>query len=124
MNNTSNASSSGIGFTGLLTIVFIVLKLCKVITWSWWWVLSPLWISFGLLITVLLTICLTGLLVSIFTAIFGNGIKKKRRKKLNKKIFNNRNSTTLGTNKRFNNSLYSTIEKEMENNEFFDILGR
>ena len=38
-------NGSGIGFTGLLTIVFIVLKLCNVITWSWLWVLSPLWIS-------------------------------------------------------------------------------
>lgn len=38
-------TSSGIGFTGLLTIVFIILKLCGIITWSWWWVLSPLWIS-------------------------------------------------------------------------------
>jgi len=36
-----NESKSGIGFFGLLTIVFIVLKLCKVIDWSWWWVLSP-----------------------------------------------------------------------------------
>ena len=39
----------GIGFTGILTIVFVILKLCKVITWSWWWVLSPLWISWVLL---------------------------------------------------------------------------
>lgn len=39
-------TSGGIGFTGLLTIVFIVLKLTKVINWSWWWVLSPMWISF------------------------------------------------------------------------------
>lgn len=37
--------ASGIGFVGLLTIVFITLKLCGVIQWSWWWVLSPLWIS-------------------------------------------------------------------------------
>lgn len=45
MNNNSNHSTSGIGFTGLLTIVFIVLKLTHVINWSWWWVLSPLWID-------------------------------------------------------------------------------
>ena len=37
-----------IGFCGLLTIVFIVLKLTKVITWSWWWVLSPIWIPIAL----------------------------------------------------------------------------
>lgn len=35
-----------IGFTGLLTIVFIILKLVGVIAWSWIWVLSPIWISF------------------------------------------------------------------------------
>lgn len=44
-------SSGGIGFTGLLQIAFIVLKLCKVITWSWLWVLSPLWISAVLVLT-------------------------------------------------------------------------
>lgn len=44
MNNTS--SSSGIGFAGLLAIVFITLKLCGVIHWPWVWVLSPIWIPF------------------------------------------------------------------------------
>ena len=43
MSEKSN-TSGGIGFCGLLTITFIVLKLCKVISWSWWWVLSPIWI--------------------------------------------------------------------------------
>lgn len=38
-----------ISFAGALTIVFIVLKLCNVIAWSWVWVLSPFWISFILL---------------------------------------------------------------------------
>lgn len=42
------------GFTTLLTIAFIVLKLCNVITWSWWWVLSPLWIPVVLIIFALL----------------------------------------------------------------------
>lgn len=40
-----NSSSGGIGFAELLTIVFITLKLTEVIDWSWWWVLSPMWIS-------------------------------------------------------------------------------
>jgi hypothetical protein len=44
-NNLSSSSSGGIGFVGVLTIVFIVLKLTHVIAWSWWWVLSPLWIG-------------------------------------------------------------------------------
>ena len=46
--NNRNISAGGIGFPGLLTIAFIILKLCNVISWSWWWVLSPLWISTGL----------------------------------------------------------------------------
>lgn len=40
-----NSGGGGISFVGLLTIVFIALKLTHVIAWSWWWVLSPLWIS-------------------------------------------------------------------------------
>ena len=46
----TKASSGGIGFVGALTIAFIVLKLLGKITWSWLWVLSPLWISLALVI--------------------------------------------------------------------------
>ena len=42
------------GFTTLLAIAFIVLKLCNVITWSWLWVLSPLWIPIAITILSLL----------------------------------------------------------------------
>lgn len=49
----SSSSSSGIGFTGLLTIAFVVLKLTKYIDWSWWWVLSPVWISLIIVVAVL-----------------------------------------------------------------------
>lgn len=45
---TVTTISKGIGFTGALTIAFIVLKLCKAIDWSWVWVLSPLWIPTAL----------------------------------------------------------------------------
>ena len=51
----NNNNSSGIGFCGLLTIVFIVLKLVGVIKWSWLWVLSPIWIP-ALIVIVLLVI--------------------------------------------------------------------
>lgn len=55
MGKTSTtASISGIGFTGLLTIVFIVLKLTNVINWSWLWVLSPVWIEIALVIAIIL----------------------------------------------------------------------
>ena len=40
--------NAGSLLTVLLTVVFVVLKLCGVIAWSWWWVLAPLWISAGL----------------------------------------------------------------------------
>ena len=48
--NVSSSSSSGIGFSGLLTIVFIVLKLTGHINWSWVWVLAPLWGGIALVI--------------------------------------------------------------------------
>ena len=50
MSNNTNSNSGGIGFVGLLTLVFITLKLTNVIAWSWLWVLSPIWISFLLVI--------------------------------------------------------------------------
>jgi Flp pilus assembly protein TadB len=52
----NNSSNGGIGFAGLLTVAFIVLKLCGVIAWSWWWVLSPIWISFLFVIAILIVI--------------------------------------------------------------------
>lgn len=42
--STQTTSSDGIGFCGLLTILFIGLKLTDNIDWSWWWVLSPIWL--------------------------------------------------------------------------------
>lgn len=40
----TDSNSGGIGFCGILTIVFITLKLTNFIAWSWWWVLSPMWL--------------------------------------------------------------------------------
>lgn len=57
-NKTNPAG--GIGFTGALTIAFIVLKLCGVIDWSWVWVLSPIWI--------VASICAVIIVVAIFSA--------------------------------------------------------
>lgn len=50
---SSTASSGGIGFTGLLAILFIALKLTGVISWSWLWVLSPIWIPLALVLVAL-----------------------------------------------------------------------
>ena len=52
----SDSSGGGIGFIGLLTLLFITLKLTKVISWSWWWVLSPIWISLILFGIIMLSI--------------------------------------------------------------------
>lgn len=61
MTSSKQTSTGGIGFLGLLTIVFIVLKLCNVISWSWWWVLSPMWIP----IAVAVIICVVCFGISI-----------------------------------------------------------
>jgi membrane protein YdbS with pleckstrin-like domain len=50
-NNEVNVSIGG-GFSGLLFIAFLILKLCNVITWSWWWVTAPLWIPVAFVIVV------------------------------------------------------------------------
>lgn len=51
---SESTSSGGIGFFGLLTVLFIGLKLTGYIAWSWWWVLSPLWLPVALAILFLL----------------------------------------------------------------------
>ena len=61
MNKTevsAKASAGGIGFTGLLTIVFITLKLIGVIDWPWIWVLSPIWISILVVIAIIIVFAL------------------------------------------------------------------
>ena len=55
----NKTKSGGVGFFGLLGIVFITLKLCGIINWSWWLVTLPLWIGVGLWIwTVVICIAL------------------------------------------------------------------
>lgn len=79
--NKQNVTNGGIGFAGLLTIVFIVLKLLGVINWSWWWVLSPLWIS-ALLVLLILAVIFAVIIV------FERIVRKKRNKKLLEKMKN------------------------------------
>lgn len=67
----NNNQSSGIGFTGLLGIVFIILKLCGVISWSWIWVLCPLWIGFA--------IVLVAGLVYVFADVIGKILARRGR---------------------------------------------
>jgi hypothetical protein len=48
-----NKGQSGLGFGGVLLIVFITLKLCHIIAWSWIWVLAPIWIPIAISIIIL-----------------------------------------------------------------------
>lgn len=48
MANTSSSAGGGVGFLGLLFLIFLTLKLTSVITWSWWWVTAPLWGPFAI----------------------------------------------------------------------------
>ena len=59
-NNTS--SSGGIGFGGVLAIVFITLKLIGYIAWSWWWVLAPIWLPILIVLAVLAAIGIIGII--------------------------------------------------------------
>ena len=52
MSESNSASSRGIGFFGLLTIVFIILKLTGYISWSWMWVLAPIWMPIALVVVI------------------------------------------------------------------------
>lgn len=55
-----NVGCSTGSLSSTVFIVFLVLKLCKVINWSWWWIISPIWISAGvyiLTVTVIAIIC-------------------------------------------------------------------
>ena len=49
-SENSRGASSAVSFATLLTVAFVVLKLCNVIDWSWWWVLSPMWIQLSIVI--------------------------------------------------------------------------
>ena len=56
MKENKTTVSGGIGFTGLLQVAFIVLKLTGVIKWSWLWVLSPIWISVALFVLIIIAL--------------------------------------------------------------------
>lgn len=59
---SNNGGKTGMGFFEVLQLVFIVLKLCKVIKWSWVWVLSPTWISLGVAAILLVVVLILELL--------------------------------------------------------------
>lgn len=50
--SSSSRSSGGMGLSGVLAVVFIVLKLVGVIDWSWVWVLCPIWINLIIVVAI------------------------------------------------------------------------
>lgn len=74
MSNNSS-SSGGISAISLLGVAFVVLKLCHVIDWSWWWVTAPFWGAFALLAV--------GAVVYIVIQIFAAWYKSVRKQQRN-----------------------------------------
>lgn len=65
-----------LSLTTILTIIFVILKLCGVLSWSWWWVLSPLWGGVAIFIIV-------AVLISLFSCIVAT-IEERRENKKNR----------------------------------------
>lgn len=62
---TKVVTTSNLGFGSVLTIAFIVLKLCGVISWNWFWVLSPLIFSICLSVLITIILIIIGLVVAL-----------------------------------------------------------
>lgn len=71
----NNNNSSSMGFMSILFVVFLVLKLCKVITWSWWLVTLPLWGGLVLLI-----------IIFVIAAILSVTLERRLRSKTSKSL--------------------------------------
>ena len=67
------AQRGGIGFVGLLTIAFVVLKLVGVISWPWVWVLAPLWISAILSLALVALIVIGAIVWTLFSRAYRKG---------------------------------------------------
>lgn len=63
----STAAGGGVSFFGLLTILFVALKLTGYIAWSWWWVLSPLWLPAVVGVVLFVVCCLVLAIAHLMT---------------------------------------------------------
>lgn len=71
MSDKIQISGSGIGLGGLLFVAFLVLKLCGVISWSWWWVFAPLWIPIALFLGFVIVVAGIAGIVAVIAALSG-----------------------------------------------------
>jgi len=60
MADKIQVGSGGIGLGGLLFVAFLVLKLCGVISWSWWWVFAPLWLPIAIFLGIIIVVAVIG----------------------------------------------------------------
>ena len=65
----TTTSGGGVSICTILFLIFLVLKLCNVINWSWWWVTAPLWIPFVLVLAICLIVFFVGFCIGIFSYI-------------------------------------------------------
>ena len=84
--NTNVALGGGCGFSGLLTIAFIILKLCGVIYWSWWLGLLPFIICIGLPIAIILLMLLGYFIWGLCVSAQNKRMLKKRNKDFRQKL--------------------------------------
>jgi hypothetical protein len=80
MSKNAQVSSGNAGFCGLLTIVFITLKLCSVIEWSWWWVVSPMWIPLAIIFGLFVIVAIGGGILYLVASVIDKIQRKKRRR--------------------------------------------
>jgi len=77
MSNSSNASG-GVGFFGVMFLIFMTLKLCDVITWSWWWVTAPLWGPLLFALSIFFVVLIVWGLVGLVVVVGGWSIERIR----------------------------------------------
>ncbi len=70
MSNKIQVSGGGVGLGGLLFVAFLVMKLCGVINWSWWWVCAPLWLPLAIVLGVIVVIVFIMLIAFAIKAAF------------------------------------------------------
>ena len=63
-DNKKQTATASLSFLDLLAITFIVLKLLGKITWSWWWVLAPVWAPLAIIIVVVVLALIIAALAS------------------------------------------------------------
>ena len=58
MRSNNKALNLAMRFFEVIILLFIMLKVMKIINWSWWWVLTPLWIFLGIVISLIVVYCI------------------------------------------------------------------